>query len=187
MIDDDYEPKPGDFFLAQSEGVRGFVFRVAQFLTGEPSQYSHAGIVLDDRTYIEARPGGATIRPLEDLMSRRSLAFSQNKLTRAQREEIVRVARELVGTPYSWLRFAILAGKTLHVKTPRLQDRVLNHGGMICSQLVDEIYLRAGVQLFNDGRSPGDVSPGSLAHVGKIYHCRRKPLLEVVQDTLREA
>ena len=33
---------------------------------------------------------------------------------------------------------------------------------MICSQLVDEAYKRAGVQLFDDNRLPGDVDPNDL-------------------------
>jgi hypothetical protein len=34
---------------------------------------------------------------------------------------------------------------------------------MICSQLVDRCYDIAGVHLFDDGRKPGDVSPGDLS------------------------
>jgi cell wall-associated NlpC family hydrolase len=177
-IIDDYEPRPGDFFLAKSDGFRGFVFRMAQVLTGEPSEYSHAGIVLDNRLYIEARPGGAALEPLDKLWSRRALAFSQNDLTDDERWRIVEIARTFIDTPYSWLHFAVLAGKTIHVNTSRLEQRVLNHGGMICSALVDEIYTRAGVHLFSDGRAPGDVSPGSLAHVGRLYHCRREPRVQ---------
>jgi hypothetical protein len=40
---------------------------------------------------------------------------------------------------------------------------------MICSQLVDEAYLRAGVHLFDDGRDPGDVTPGDLLYVIAHY------------------
>jgi hypothetical protein len=32
----------------------------------------------------------------------------------------------------------------------------------MCSQLVDLSYHEAGVELFDDGRIPGDVSPGDL-------------------------
>jgi hypothetical protein len=43
-----------------------------------------------------------------------------------------------------------------------VRDFVADEGHLICSQLVDEAYLRAGVHLFDDGRLPGDVTPGDL-------------------------
>ena len=177
MINDDYRPRPGDFFLAQSNGAKWWAYGLLQLLTGEPSQYTHAGIVLDDDTYIEARPGGACIKQLDTLWERRALAFSQNYLTDAQRAEIVKVSRLQVGRPYSWDQFWVLAGRRMHVKTGKLEQRVERTQGMICSQFVDYIYERANVELFADGRRPGDVSPGSLAHVGLLYHCRRQGIL----------
>ena len=36
---------------------------------------------------------------------------------------------------------------------------------MICSQLVDQCYLEAGIHLYDDGRDPGDVTPADLAEL----------------------
>jgi hypothetical protein len=41
-------------------------------------------------------------------------------------------------------------------------DFIADSGHLICSQLVDLCYLRAGAHLFDDGRLPGDVTPGDL-------------------------
>ena len=40
----------------------------------------------------------------------------------------------------------------------------LDHDGReVCSQLVDQAYLDAGIHLFDDGRLPGLVAPEDLA------------------------
>ena len=54
---------------------------------------------------------------------------------------------------------------------------------MICSQLVDEAYARAGVQLFDDGRLPGDVTPADL--YGLIAAQDAVPV-KVVRDMARD-
>jgi len=56
-----------------------------------------------------------------------------------------------------------------------LLDYVAGTGHIICSQLVDQCYLDAGVHLFDDGRFVGDVTPGDLAHVGTIENIGTGP------------
>ena len=46
--------------------------------------------------------------------------------------------------------------------------RLSNDHRLICSQLVDEAYQRAGVKLFNDGRPSGLVSPADLYAIGSL-------------------
>lgn len=171
MIVTDYVPQAGDFFLARSNGAKWWLYSLLQLVTGEPSLYTHAGLVLDDGTYLEARPGGAVIRPLETLWERKAVAFSQNDLSEDQRAALVASARALVGTQYTFTRFFYLAARTFGwswaqgVLDARCRDAV------ICSELVARIYELAGLPLF-PGRKPGDVSPGSFAHVGRVVHFR---------------
>ncbi len=42
-------------------------------------------------------------------------------------------------------------------------DYVASSKHMICSQLVDFVYMQSGIHLFNDGRWPGYVTPADLA------------------------
>jgi uncharacterized protein YycO len=173
-----YEPQPGDYFLAQIKGFGGFLIRVAQLLTGDASRYTHAGVVLDDGTVVQAEPGGATVVPLAEILDKPPVAYSRLELTDQERAAIVKAARSYAGVPYSFLDYLYLALTTLGVTWDWVTERVQNDGHMICSQLVDQAYQDAGVHLFEDGRFPGDVTPGDLAHVGTTYHVNTGPYFE---------
>ena len=73
-------------------------------------------------------------------------------------------ARELVGTPYSFLDYLSLA--LLHAGFRKwgswARNRVTSSGHMICSQLVDAALTDTGFHVFEDGRLPQDVTPGAL-------------------------
>lgn len=172
---DTYTPKPGDFFLSQIDGTGGFFIRLAQLFAGDASRYTHAGIVLDDGTVIQAQPGGATIVPLEEILVKRPLAFSDYDLDDITREFIVMAARNKEGVPYSFLDYLTLGLLALGLQPKRIRKFVHERSHMICSQLVDKVYNEAGVQLFDDGRNSGDVTPGDLAHVGTIHHVTPGP------------
>lgn len=175
---DTYVPQPGDYFLSQIKGTGGFFIRLAQLLTGDASRYTHAGVVLDDGTVIQAEPGGATMVPLTDIITEPPVAFSRFPLTDTQRRDIVTAARKYEGVPYSFLDYLYLALITLGFSGKHAQKRVADSGHMICSQLVDQAYLDADVHLFADGRFPGEVTPGDLAHVGTIYNILSGPFVD---------
>lgn len=71
-------------------------------------------------------------------------------------------AHKLIGTPYSFLDYLSLT--LLHLGLPRglVVRRVTDSGHMICSQLVDQVLTRSGIQVFDDGRLSQDVTPGAL-------------------------
>lgn len=170
-----YTPQPGDYFLTQITGFSGFLIRIAQALTGDASRYTHAGVILDDDTVVEAMPSGAQIVPLADILTRDTLAFSRFDLTDDQRAAIVVEARKLEGVRYSFLDYLLLGLLSIGIKPPKLRKAVHGSGHMICSQLVDKAYNRAEIYLFEDGRDSGDVTPGDLSHVGTIYHYNSGP------------
>ncbi len=68
---------------------------------------------------------------------------------------------------------------TFHIRPRWLLDYVAGTGHMICSQLVDQSYLDAGVHLAEDGRFPGDVTPGDLAYVGTIGNVDNGPYVAI--------
>jgi len=154
----------------QITGPGGWAIRVAQAITGDWSRYTHAGIVLDDATVIGAQPGGAAIIGLDQIMDRRPLAFSKMDLTEQTRAALVATARSLEGTPYSFLDYAALGLLAIGLKPRWIRARVRTSGHLICSQLVDLVYTRAGVHIFDDGRDSGDVTPGDLAYAGLIQN-----------------
>jgi hypothetical protein len=114
-------------------------------------------------------------------------------------------AEHMIGTPYGFGQYAAIAGLVLSGGSNANPDGVLaryvsrrhpddffernspvgmNTPGAaplgrprraICSQLVDEAYRAAGVQLFDDGRPPAYVTPGALfwrtAQLGDVCIC----------------
>jgi hypothetical protein len=72
------------------------------------------------------------------------------------------VARGYVGTPYSFLDYAAIAGLHAGVKNGPIRRYVKSTGHMICSQLADQAMSDAGWHVFDDGRLPQDVTPAAL-------------------------
>lgn len=157
-------PRPGDFFLAPIPGDVGKLIRAGIWMNGEGMlKYQHAGILLDGNQTIEAMPGGAIIGHISRWKPE-ELRWSTGliELTASQSLDIVHYARAREGVPYSFLDYAAISAHRFGVPTPRLKKFIANSDHMICSQLVDWVYLQAGVHLFEDGRWPGYVTPGSL-------------------------
>ena len=157
-------PQPGDFGLVSVSGRAGWWINIGQALVGDGSRYQHAFVVVADGVCVEAQPSGACTRVLS-YYDGRSPAFSRLPLTDEQRVDIVSAAMTLIGTPYSFMDYAALALDHWHVRPAWLKRYIASSKRLICSQLVDECYRRAGVQLFNDGRDPADVTPGDLLYV----------------------
>lgn len=158
-------PQPGDFGLLIGNDTVGKLIRIGEWLNGDGfSLYSHAFVLLDNGTILEAEPGGARIRPATEYPDS-LVAWSSWDLTPGQRASIVAAARGLLGVPYSFADYFALAAHRLHIPAPGLRRYVASSGHMICSQLVDEAYRRAGLRMFSDGRWPGDVTPADLARV----------------------
>lgn len=155
--------KPGDIGLTRIGGVLGFFVSLGQHLAGDSSRYTHAYIVLDDKTVIAAQPSGARIDKLSDYDNKS--VYLQRDLTDEQRATIVSEARALEGLPYSFLDYLAIALARFGIKPKWLRKYIANTGHMICSQLCDEIYRKAGIHLFNDGRLPQEVTPGDLFYV----------------------
>jgi uncharacterized protein YycO len=156
-------PLPGDFGLVPIGGWSGKAISLGQKLIGSGSRFQHAFIVIDGFNVVEAEPGGATQSTLEDAVEGRVVAYSAFPLTDEQRSRIVSAAIDCIDTPYSFADYAAIgAYRILHF--PWFEDYVSSDGHMICSQLVDECYGRAGIELFPH-RVAGDVTPGDLSRL----------------------
>lgn len=175
----DYQP--GSFFLVNVHGLAGFGIGLGQALAGAPSRYEHAGMIIGaDGSTVEARPGGAIIGNVSAYEGRALLVSDGPVLGRTvyrdeqmARSAVVAEARRLVGVPYSALDYVALAALHLHLPSKWIRQRVQSSGHMICSQLVDAVYARAGIHLFDDGRLPGDVMPSDLAAWAEDWIARK--------------
>lgn len=160
-----YVPQPGDIGLTVITGW-GRLIRLGQWLNGDGfADYEHAFVVTeyDPRgdsgpMIVEAMPGGArhvrNWHPADRTVYLRCPA--------EYREAVAASARGFVGVPYSVADYFALAAHRLHIPAPHLKRYVRDSKSMICSQLADAAAAEGGWHLFEDGRWPGDVTPGDL-------------------------
>lgn len=186
----DIDIKPGSFFLTRQTGRTGRLVAAGQALVRGASTFTHAGIVLSDRRVLEALPGGATIspltkitdnapvlicdRPVRDYVAKNPFPDPVGAVEGWIRQRVVQSAERLEGVPYSWLDYAAIA--MAEWKLPGWQlvrRRVESSHHLICSALVDRAYKWAGIDLFNDDRLCGDVTPWDLAEYasGGVITC----------------
>jgi uncharacterized protein YycO len=163
-------PLPGDFALTKISGITGRFVAAGQALVGDAAPVQHALLYVGDGQIVQAMPGGAELISLAEASEPVAWSTGHFKMTDQQRFNIAMEARSLVGTPYSFLDYASIALAHYRIRPRWVRDFVADTGHMICSQLVDEVYLRAGIHLFDDGRLPGDVTPGDL---WKLLHPKR--------------
>jgi hypothetical protein len=158
------KPKPGTIGLSVIGGFGGKLINIGQALHGDPSGWTHAFVVVDDNRVIQAMPNGAEYASLDFYLLPGNAVFLPGwpDVRHVPVFDIATVAESLIGTPYGYLDYLSLAFYGWGIKLPMTRKRIVSKGSMICSQLVDEFFARLGVQLFDDGRLPLDVTPGDL-------------------------
>lgn len=158
----------GDFILVKGYDHVGKLIRLGEIANGDGwhSLYSHAALITSndpDPYILEAELHGARMGRLSQYEG--AYTMSSWSLTDAQRRTLAMLAPGYVETPYSILDYGSLGLLRLGVRPQFVLEYVRATGHMICSQLVDEIYRAAGLQMFQDGRFAGDVTPQDLAQV----------------------
>lgn len=149
---------------------------------------NHAAIYLGGGKIVEAQPGGAAISAWDKygndaVWSVNGLGQRQTDgslrplppLTSTQRDEIAGHACQMVGTPYGYLDIVAIGigQRRMHLEyvvdpakpladQPWWVRRITSPHTLICSQLADLAYARAGIELFADNRLPGLVSPNDI-------------------------
>lgn len=152
-----YDPRPGDIGLCKITGAGGRAIRFAQWLNGDGyADYEHAFVVVGDGKIVEAMPGGA-VHVENWHEDAKYLRCPENA-----RGAVAAAAIGLVGVPYSFADYASITAHRLHIPFPLLRRYVAASRHMICSQLADYAAEYGGWKIFDDGRWPGDVTPGDL-------------------------
>jgi hypothetical protein len=170
------EPAPGDFGVVHMGGDSGRLIHLGQILNGDGfADYEHAFMYVGNGKIIESEPGGAKLADVHY----NDILWSTGKIemTDLQRAKAAHAAYEYLNTQYSAMDYFALAAYRLKLgplvpglmslaalgHATQVEGYVSTSKHMISSQLVDQCYQDAGVQLFNDKRRPGYVTPGALA------------------------
>ena len=151
--------RPGDIILVTQSTKMSASIRLATM-----SDISHAMVYVEDRSVIDARPGGVRSSNTQRLFLEAARPVHALRLrtapTAAQLNVIERELRGKIGTRYSETQAAL----TL-VPAKLAADRQ-----QFCSRLVAQAYAEAGINLV---RNPDFCSPGSL---------KRSKLLKPIAD-----
>lgn len=139
--------------------TKGFIPMMIRLFTR--SQVNHAYVYVDETHIIEAEGHGA-VPSLASKYDGHQKAESDYPLTAWQQRQVVLQAVKLEGTPYGFLDIFVLFLMSFGLRWGWLIDRVQSSRTLICSQLVDRAYRNAGIQLFDDHRPDGLVTPGDL-------------------------
>jgi hypothetical protein len=155
----------GEIGLVHSKGRSPYVIRL---VTG--SHWSHVIVAINQAQCVSAEPGGAVVRPISEYPD---AVWSHLDLTNQQRQIIAYWAlmQAQARTGYSWpAYYAAGAAALLKRFAPAWLDRIVGRTDkLICSQLADLALQAAGVNLFQDDRPRGAVTPASF---GRYFHAR---------------
>lgn len=126
----------------------------------------HTVLAFDDVRCLSAEPGGAVVR---SVTAWPDVIWSRFELTDEQLDDIVDWGIAHWGVPYGFFTdVAVALALLLGWSTPRWVARYLSTDQVMnCSQLCDSAYLAAGIHLFDDGRLPSAVYPGSFVPLFK--------------------
>jgi hypothetical protein len=175
--------RPGDIMFARHVRPRAadLLILAGQTLLGQPGYPHHVAVVTRAETpflwpkIVQAMPSGAEEIEIGqehwtgDYVYLRPAYIPRDPLGEqghidwiGQAETVTNVARHYIGTPYSFLDYAALAGWHFGVRNGLIRRYVKSSGHQICSQLADQAMSDAGFHVFDDGRLPQDVTPAAL-------------------------
>lgn len=132
------------------------------------SSVNHAAVHVEGHSIVEMDPSGAA--DVGDNRYPNSIWFRPPG-TPEQLAVMSRAAWSLYTSHvgYSWVDItAQLLWRVFHVRPKWLARFISSDRRMVCSQSVDWCAQQAGIQLFNDGRLRGLVSPGDLLAVALV-------------------
>jgi hypothetical protein len=145
-------PKTGDYGCVHTPGFIGKMIRL--FLH---SKVNHAFIYIGKGQIVEARPKGATLSKANKYTN---VLWSNENLSKEERDIIANRALVLIGTPYGFFDIFFLWLKTIGVNLPFVENWISREDEMICSQLVTDCYKHAGISLSN--KPENEVTPQDL-------------------------
>lgn len=149
---------PGDVLVVYDSTFPAWMIRFGAWLSGKPHRWNHMLVIShqDDAGVwwaIEAHPGHVGWTSGQDLQryltSPKTLDNIFQSKTDSQREDIVRVARGLFGTPYDWA--GIVLDAMIEIKAqPQWFSAAKLHkdppAHLVCSSLVSYVYMVVGLE-----------------------------------------
>lgn len=176
---------PGAIGVVPVDGLGGLGIQLGELINDRRDGAQHAFVLLDDGTVLEAEPEGARVSPLEHCA--KPVAWIDPPLSDDTRARIVRRARSKKGSGYNWWSYVWIGLSRFGMRPKWLRKRVADPDNNMCSQLCDLIWQEVAAELpadsadkrllrlFDDGRLPGNVTPGDLAWIAATKPWESQP------------
>lgn len=166
--------QPGDVALVVNGGQFARAIRLcdkmkAQRLHVPAEPYNHAAIMISETQVVQASTSaGAVLEPLDKQSWHKVEWRRWPDLAPADQMLLGALAQSLLGVPYNFTDVVALAIDSFGFDPKWVKDREADSSTLLCSQLVDLVFQRANLHLFDDGRVPGSVTPGDLARCDRL-------------------
>lgn len=133
-----------------------FITRAIEWATYSHSH--HVIVAISETQCISAEPGGVRIRDISDYGH---IDWSEFSLTDTQRASIIAAANQSQKLPYNYAIYPVLlAARVTGILVPDwISGWLSKRKNVDCSQLADDIYNAAGIDLFTASNvltTPGD-------------------------------
>ncbi len=149
----------GDYVVVDTGTLFGWLIRLFT-----RSKYDHAFIWNGDGTITEATIRGVRVDSPAQYAGHLAAANTGEALTGAQRATIVATARGFAGDEYGFGDIAVIALRLLGFRWGWLRRIADDRDALICSELVCEAGLAAGLASWQCGEpDPAYVTPADLA------------------------
>ena len=162
---------PGDVLAVRSTGWTSRLIRLGAALLDRPNTVNHIAIVshLDGNhrwQAIEARPGGVGwVDATRYLNNPWTVSNAEQPKDLEQRNDVVRAAKAMLGTPYDWVGIGLDAMHAIHApeqyETASIAGQPSPHH-VVCSSLAAWVYEQVGLG-GPVGASWRTVTPGDWA------------------------
>ena len=141
----------------------------ARRLHVQPEPFNHAAIMVSPTEVVQASmSSGAVLELLADQTWHEIEWVRWRDVDESTSQMLGALARSLLGTPYNFTDVVALAIDSFGFDPKWVKDREASESTLLCSQLVDLVFQRANLHLFDDGRVPGSVTPGDLARCDQL-------------------
>jgi uncharacterized protein YycO len=160
--------EPGDYVVVRTRSMFGYLIRL---FTRCP--YDHAVLVTGPGEITEAKPSGVRTGSLTEYAGCRAAANTGDTLTHAQRAIIVAKAKTVTGDEYGFADIAVIGLRLLGFRWGWLRRVAADRDALICSELVCEAGLAAGLVSWQCGEpDPAFVTPADLAARPAVHPVR---------------
>lgn len=160
----------GDILISKRSGP---ISKLIKILTN--SDYSHAALYIGNNCFVESDWGGVHVSHISKYYDTPYDIYKPKKITHEQQKIVTEWSKGQIGKGYDLLGILGIAVTITGLTKTNLFD---NKRRFWCSELVQDAYMNAGINLVDDKNSvlvsPGDLAKSDLLYKVNLYDTNKK-------------